>query len=316
MGMRTCGNRVVGVLLVLIVAGCRSAEDRPRVQARSLLGDELVAPPLDPGVHTRRLEQYEAAESRAASRPDDVEAQIWVGRRLAYVGRFQEAIAVYTKTLGRHPDSAALLRHRGHRYITVRRFSDAIVDLEKARGLVAGTPDEVEPDGLPNASNVPIGTLQSNIRYHLGLAYYLRGEFERAAVVFREALESATNDDRWCSESYWLYLALRRANHAVDAGALLPPISRDMQLVENHAYQRLLLMFRGEESPNAVLAGARASADANAFATLAYGVGIWKLLGGDRDGAREIFEEIVSSENWPAFGHIAAEAELVRMKGR
>ena len=44
--------------------------------------------------------------------------------------------------------------------------------------LVAAKPDEVEPDGAPNARGIPRSTLQSNIWYHLGLAQYLAGDFD------------------------------------------------------------------------------------------------------------------------------------------
>jgi hypothetical protein len=57
-------------------------------------------------------------------------------------------------------------------------------------------------------------------------------------------------------------------------------------------------------------------ADATEFATLAYGVGNWHLVHGGGDRARGIFEGIVRSGGWPAFGHIAAEAELTRMRAR
>ena len=55
----------------------------------------------------------------------------------------------------------------------------AIADLRRASQLVAGKPDEVEPDGAPNKAGIPRSTLQSNIWYHLGLAQYLRGDFRR-----------------------------------------------------------------------------------------------------------------------------------------
>jgi hypothetical protein len=46
--------------------------------------------------------------------------------------------------------------------------------------------------------------------------------------------------------------------------------------------------------------------------TTAYGVGNWFLYNGDADRAKAIFERIVASGNWAAFGAIAAEAELAR----
>jgi hypothetical protein len=40
----------------------------------------------------------------------------------------------------------------------------------------------------------------------------------------------------------------------------------------------------------------------------------WHLYNGRKDEARAAFERVVASQQWPAFGHVAAEADLVRMK--
>ena len=73
-----------------------------------------------------------------------------MGRRLGYLWRYQDAIAMFSKGDRAHPNNPKLYRHRGHRYITVRQFDRAIADFEKATTLIKGTPDEIEPDGAPN----------------------------------------------------------------------------------------------------------------------------------------------------------------------
>ncbi len=70
-------------------------------------------------------------------------------------------------------------------------------------------------------------------------------------------------------------------------------------------------MFKGDLSPAEQLDEARERGGVG-FATVAYGVGVWYLLAGQADEARRIFEEIVAAPDWPAFGHLAAEAELAR----
>ena len=82
--------------------------------------------------------------------------------------------------------------------------------MEKAYALIAGKKDEIEPDGAPNARNIPLTTLGSNIRYHLGLAYYLKHDWKKALRFFGEEVELADNDDRRISADYWYYLILRR----------------------------------------------------------------------------------------------------------
>ena len=102
---------------------------------------------------------------------------IWLGRRTAYMGHYKNAIDIYTKGIDQYSKDARFYRHRGHRYISIRCFNLAIKDFKKAARLTRGKPNEVEPDGLPNALNIPTSTLQGNIYYHLGLAYYLQGDY-------------------------------------------------------------------------------------------------------------------------------------------
>src|SRR5439155_9844842 len=148
----------------------------PDVEAISLLGKPLTSPPLAPDVQKKREEELAQAQRDFDANPDSADAIIWLGRRTAYLGRYREAIGIFSEGIRKHPDDARMYRHRGHRYITVRRFRDAVKDLEFAALLIRGKPDEVEPDGQPNARNIPLGSLQSNIFYHLGLAYYLSGD--------------------------------------------------------------------------------------------------------------------------------------------
>ena len=60
------------------------------------------------------------AEARLAENPAD--ALLWKGRRLGYLGRFDEAIAVYGAGEKLHPNDARFARNIGHRLISLRRF--------------------------------------------------------------------------------------------------------------------------------------------------------------------------------------------------
>lgn len=281
------------------------------VQAISLLGDTLRTLPLPPDTRARYEADLAAARAAYEHAPRDADSIVWLGRRLAYLGRFREAIDVYTRGLAIHPRDAWLYRHRGHRYVTVREFDRAITDLERATALVAGTPDLVEPDGQPNARGVPIGTLHSNIAYHLGLAYYLKGDFERAAAVFRGEVDASRNDDRRVSALHWLYMSLRRLGRDVEAEEAIAPVRREMRVIENGTYHRLLLMYKGVLPTDSLLA-ADAGATTVTDASAAYGVGNWYLYNGRRDEAERVFRRVIAGGQWGAFGYIAAEAELAR----
>jgi tetratricopeptide (TPR) repeat protein len=284
------------------------------VQAISFLGDTLRELPLAPA--TRRRYEEQLADARAAydRAPANADSIIWLGRRLAYLGRFREAIDVYTRGITLHPNDARLYRHRGHRYLSVREPDHAVDDLERATRLVAGAPDEVEPDGQPNARNQPIGTLQSNIAYHLGLAYYLKGDFAHAVEVYRRELAQARNDDRRVSTAHWLYMSLRRLGREREADEVLLPIRRDMEIVENDTYHRLLLMYKGVLFPESLVDLSESGQMSVTDATAAYGVANWHLYNGRPIQAERIFRRIVAGGQWGAFGYITAEAELARMR--
>ena len=262
-----------------------------------------------------RLEQLSAATARLDADPDSEAALIWVGRRLAYLGRYAESIDLYTAGLGMHPGSYRIRRHRGHRYISLRRFNDAIADLQVAAELTADVPDAVEADGMPNAMNIPTSTTKSNIYYHLGLALYLEGRFDPALEAYQRCMEFSNNNDMRCATSYWLYLTLRRLGRDGEAMAVLDPITPDMKLIENFAYHELLLLFKGEVAAQQIL---QSDAEPGPVgqpiddATRGYGVGAWHLVNGRDEQARAIFRQVVEDSASAAFGHIAAEAELAR----
>ncbi|MEX0909451.1 MAG: tetratricopeptide repeat protein [Gemmatimonadaceae bacterium] len=312
--MQALGRRYgayCSLALSLALGSCRmpapAAGSGP--EAISLLGERLYTPPIPAATranYEQRLAEARTAYDRAPTNADSI---IWLGRRTAYLGRYRDAIAIFTEGVARHPDEARMYRHRGHRYISVRELDKAIADLSRAAALTTGRPDEIEPDGIPNARNIPTSTLQSNIWYHLGLAHYLKGDFERALASYREAMRVSRNPDMLVATSHWLYMTLRRPGRAAEAESVLAPISRDMDIIENDAYHRLLLLYKGELPPDSL---APSGADALNDASAGYGLGNWHLYNGRRDEAARVFRRVLAGGNWPAFGYIAAEAELAR----
>lgn len=283
-----------------------------RLQAHSLSGVPLYPMRLDSEQLQKLEANLSAARERFAREPDALESHVWLGRRLAYLGRYREAIEVYSQALQRWPESHELYRHRGHRWISVREFDKAIGDLEKATRLIEDVPDRVEPDGAPNKYNIPRSTSHSNIWYHLGLAYYLKGDFDNALRCYRTCIQFCANDDMLCATTDWLYMTLRRLGRRAEAAGVLKPISADMEILENVSYHKRLLMYKGEIEPDALLATEGAS-DLD-LATQGYGVGNWYLYNGNETRAREIFARVVQGTYWPAFGFIAAEADLARLR--
>jgi tetratricopeptide (TPR) repeat protein len=308
-----------GIFATLTTACAEHASDEsstpPAFEAISLLGDTLWTP--TPG-DSAQLEMESLLDSARVNYLDDTtsaDALIWLGRRTAYLGRYREAINLYSNGVSRFPDDARFLRHRGHRWISLREFDSAIVDFDKATQLIAGEPDEIEPDGLPNARNTPTSTLHSNIWYHLGLAHYLKGDFSAALVAYQQEAAIANNPDMLVATSWWRYLTLRRLGRRAEAESVLTSISAEMDVIENQSYHHLLLMSKGELDPGSLLSPAGSEGDpANAAAS--YGVGVWHLLEGEDAKADSMFIGLIARGPAAAFGVIAAEAELASPESR
>ncbi len=199
----------------------------------------------------------------------------------------------------------------------VEHREEAVEDLQRAAELTQGVPDEVEADGLPNRLNIPTSTTHTNIYYHLGLAHYLRAEYDRALDAYRTGLDYSYNNDMRCAMSYWLYLSLHRLDRVAEANEVLAPITPELEIIENHAYHELLLMFKGERTPKEIIGSASEPGPVGRViddATRGYGVGVWYLINDRPSEAKKVFEDIITGPGWSAFGYIAAESELARHK--
>jgi tetratricopeptide (TPR) repeat protein len=275
------------------------------IQAVSRLGKNLYAP--EPAADA--VEKYNEAKAKFENSPDNPEALIWYGRQTAYLGKYREAIAIYTDGIAKFPEDARLYRHRGHRYISVREFEKAIADFEKAAALIAGTEDTIEPDGMPNEQNIPVSSLHTNIWYHLGLAYYLENDLENALRVYREGIAASQNDDMLVATTHWLYMTLRLLGKDEEAGLALEPIQIEMNVIENKVYHKLCLFYKEELSLDELTDPEFSNVMNDA---LAYGIGNWHFYNGERDKAKEIFQKILEGESWASFGFIAAESDFAR----
>lgn len=305
-------TRVALVLAAAIAATTiTGAAQTSKPEAVSLGGKPLMVPATIPNQQKLDADLVQAEKTLAAN-PKDAEAIIWVGRRLGYLWRYNDAIAMFTKGAALHPSNAKFYRHRGHRYLSVRQFAKAQADFEKAAQLIKGQPDEIEPDGAPNPAGKPRSTLQFNIWYHLGLSYYLQGNYAKAYDAYVECMKVSNNDDSVTATSDWMWMTLMRLNRKADAAKVLERITPKMDILENGSYHRRLLMYKGLDKPEALLDTAKA--DDTTIATQGYGVGNYYLVTGNTAKAREVFQKVTSGGGWNAFGFIAAEADLQRIK--
>ena len=189
------------------------------------------------------------------------------------------------------PQNDMLYRWRGHRYLSIREFERATADFAKGLAL--------------DSSNY-------GILYHLGVLRFARGDFGGAAEVFARAQRHAPNADELAGATDWLWMSLARAGQRPRADAMLR--QRPDSLATTIAYAQRLRLYRAEITPDAVFTASDTSDVARA--TLSYGIGNWYLVNGDTARARTWFERALASGGWPAFGFIAAEADLARLRPR
>jgi tetratricopeptide (TPR) repeat protein len=254
--------------------------------------------------------QLNAARAAWERHPTNVDSIIWFGRRIGYTGAFDDAVALYTIGLRYHPDEPRLLRHRGHRFVSLRQFDRAITDLERARTVVAGKPDEVEPDGQPNARGIPTSTLHSNIRYHLALAHFVSGDFAKALPIWAEDARVAPNVDQRVAATYWWVLTLAHLGRHDGARVALNAVRADWDVIENGSYHRALLWMKGELEESALIPEGATTLERQ---TIGNGIGQWHAANGRLPAARVAWERVLATGPSASFGFIAAEQALKRL---
>ncbi len=293
------------------------AQDLPEgAQAMSLLGEPLFPLPASEEVQQERESQLEQALRDHEADPHGADALIWLARRHAYLGEYRRAIELFSHGVAEHPADVRFLRHRGHRYVSVREFDQAIQDFRKAAEMIDGQEDEVEPDGQPNALGIPTSTLHFNIWYHYGLAHFVKGDFEEAAAIYERCMEASIHPDSKIATAHWWYMALRRAGLEKEARAMIDGLHLDAweaEVIESGSYLQLLRLYERAGTPEET-AVSDLDAETLEGATLGYGIGNYLLYNGQTDRAREVFEGIISARGqWAAFGYVAAEADLARL---
>ncbi|MFT7234198.1 MAG: tetratricopeptide (TPR) repeat protein, partial [Cyclobacteriaceae bacterium] len=239
-------------------------------------------PPRELSNKDRKIREEKLAESKLKfdKNPNEIENIIWYGRWLAYSGLYYEAIKIYSLGLEKFPTSHQLLRHRGHRYITIRQFDLAVEDLQKAAFYSRPGKNKVEIDGIPNRYNKSISNDKFNIFFHLGLAHYLKGNYDKAISSFKKSLTFSNNNDLLVQATDWFYLTYRKLGNEKAAEELLLPINKKMKVLENVDYLNRLLVYKGEYQAEKVLSYAENS-DNSLSPILAYGIGNWYLFKGD-----------------------------------
>ncbi len=231
------------------------------------------------------------AESALAREPRNASRILELERAQAAVRQYREAIATLTRGIADAPANARFYVDRGHRYVSVRELDKALADLNRGAALDSSLYDAW---------------------YHLGVVHYVQGDFAAAARDFARARPSAPDENERAGSADWLWMSLSRAGRRAEAATLLASLPDSFRVPARYPYFLRLRLYRGRLDP-ADLIGPADTGDIQ-LATLAYGLGNWYLVLGDTARARTYFERSIASGGWPAFGFIASEAELRRLR--
>ena len=271
------------------------------IETITLLGDTLRSLEIKKG---KSFNQFQSAQITYFNNQNNAEALIWYGRRTAYMGYYQEAIKLFTLGIKNHPNDARFYRHRGHRYISTRQYDKAISDFEKAVQLIDGHEDQIEPDGLPNAKNITLSTLQGNIWYHLGLAYYLKNDMNNALKAFNNRSVTHKYDDNIVSGGHWLYMINRRLNKIEESNTVINEVHQNMDIIENMSYHQSCLFYKG------LLKESEIVIDEVALYSLAN----WYVYKkNDTVKAKQYYQNLLGTGNPYSFAYIAGEADWIKL---
>ncbi|MDP7236390.1 MAG: hypothetical protein QGI34_06615, partial [Candidatus Latescibacteria bacterium] len=193
--------------------------EQPRM---TLIGTPLREPAWPPAVKARLEKDLLIAEAVMEVAPKREDSYIWLGRRLGYLTRWSEAIAVFTQGLEKFPDSYKLLRFRGRHLAPYREFDRAIADYKRAAELVEDKQDSYEPDGIINARHQYLGSYRSNMHYYLGQTSWAVGDYQATLQGMERSSREplVQHADRLVATTYWRYLALRKLGRHDEARVL------------------------------------------------------------------------------------------------
>ena len=224
---------------------------------------------------------------------DPKNPELWMKKGLALAKQMLcvESTEAFSIGLSYDPFNWLLFRHRGHRQLSTWRFADAAADFEFA--------SRIKQDDW-------------DIWYHLGLSYYLIGDFTRAASAYNRCL--ALTDpvsENLVAIVNWEWLTLMRLDRKDDAKKVLEYIDADTEAGENQAYKDMVLTYKGLLKPEKALEFDNPEFEALELATRGYGIAMFYYFNAEKQKAKVLLNKIFDNDAfWSAFGYLATLQEL------
>lgn len=288
------------VVLFLCVVFLAGQAGSPKSEGISLLGSPLLSEPDKDGRIAKADEELKKA-------PTNPELLMAAGRARDAAQQFSESVKLYGKAITYAPADPRFYRMRGHRYISLRKFPEAIADLERVRALAQSSFEGA---------------------YYLGLAYYFNGSYNEAANEFARCVNMAGKPDEHaktlpkgmpsCASLHqnlellvgmadWHWRALRRAGRPDEARDVLKAIPAQAQIRDSVSSYRALLFHKGVMKEAEALEGLAGGPHAN----VASSIGVAYILDKKTAAACALFQKAAAGP-WHQFGVISAEVELAK----
>ena len=241
-------------------------------------------------------EELNALQAKLDADPEN--AELWMEKGLLLGRAFlcREAGECFDHAIALDPFNGVLYRHRAHRFLSQWRFEDARADFTLAARLL--------PEGHPETWNV---------YYHLGLANFLLGDYQKAAKAYQHCLELSHTDDEIIAVCDWYYMTELRLGDRAAAEKLLDNVHENFKPGESKDYFRRLLMYKGILKPEEVLPKDISTLEPLDLITMGFGLSNYYRYHNEPEKADQVVDMILaagdSSDCYTAFGYLAAKVD-------
>ncbi len=225
---------------------------------------------------------------------DPKNPDLWMQKGIALRGQmlFREAIEAYSIGLTYDPFHALLYRHRGHAMVNIRRYQEGAADFELS---------------------LRINPMNWDCWYHLGLAYYLMSDFERARYAYERCIEITDDDESLSAVTDWYWLTLMNLGEFELAQKAALKLSKGKNIVANKDYYQRVLVYGGQADVKEILDYANSLEDDHMYATQGFGIAFYLLTKGEFEKAHEILINITKRDTtWGGFAESATYELLKR----
>ena len=291
---------------LLVVPVAAVAQTGNAIAETTLTGKPLRVPDWPDSTRQKLELDLEIAKAVFDVAPDLEDSYVWLGRRYGYLGRYAEAIEVFTAGLKKFPDSYKLHRFRGRHRARSRDFDGAIEDYRAGLEKMQGHADSFEPDGLPNSRGLTISTYRGNLHYYLGQTSFATGNYRR---MIRELDLSGQSpialdiEDHRVAAVFWKYLAHMKLGDTEAAEGLLKSVPAELDLIENVSYHQAVKVLQGVTS--------QIDVERKGDSLSRFALGMRLQFAGDKPEAVRVLTAVVEDN---ALGYWPAEVDLVALQ--